>query len=46
MSRAIIRKGKIITKSKITPVGHEFSFYDEKGEKIKKLSVWRDCKRV
>lgn len=45
-SRAIIRKGTIILKNKLTPVGHQLTFYDELGQQIDKLQLWRDNKRI
>lgn len=33
-SRAIIRKGTIILKNKVTPTGHQLTFFDQNGQQI------------
>ena len=43
-SRAVIRKGTIITQNKKTEIGHELTFFDESGRQIQELSLWRDSK--
>lgn len=45
-SRAVIRKGTVVTRSKVTPIGHELTFYDENGQRIEKLDIWRDSKKI
>ena len=45
-SRAVVRKGTIVVRSKVIPVGHELNFFDEKGQKIERLDIWRDDKKI
>lgn len=45
-SRAVIRKGTIVCKNKITAIGHQLSFYGEDGQPIDRLQLWRNNKKI
>ena len=45
ISRAFIRKGAIGNHSTMNSVGHEFSFFDEEGNRIKDLDIWMSGKK-
>lgn len=46
LSRAIVRKGKIVVENAVTSTGHELTFYDEEGSQLSELFIWRNSKKI